>query len=231
MVKRKLARFSEMKTFKNVIQPSFNEVFECDYKLKGNWGKQFFKNNKPIVLELGCGKGEYSIGLAIKFPEKNFIGIDIKGARIWRGAKTAIDNNIANVGFIRTKIDFICSFFAKDEISEIWLTFSDPQPKKAHKRLTSSRFLSYYQKLMIDNGVINLKTDNTNLYNYTLDVVNTNNLEIVNNIYDIYSSENIDSILSIKTFYEQQFLKEEKCINYLKFKLKTNINLEEPEPK
>jgi len=218
-----------MKTFKNVIQPSFEEVFECDYKLKGNWAKKFFKNTNPIVLELGCGKGEYSIGLAKKFPDKNFIGIDIKGARIWRGAKTAIDNNIPNVAFIRTKIDFISSFFAKNEISEIWLTFSDPQPKKAHKRLTSSRFLSYYQKFIIDNGIINLKTDNTNLYKYTIDVVNVNNLEVINNIYDIYSDENIDDILSIKTFYEQQFLKENKCIHYIKFKLKLNINLEEPE--
>jgi tRNA (guanine-N7-)-methyltransferase len=228
VVKRKLARFSEMKTFKNVIQPSFDEIFRCNYKLKGNWARHFFKNNNPIVLELGCGKGEYSIELAKKFPKKNFIGIDIKGARIWQGAKTAITENIENVCFIRTKIDLINSFFSEDEISEIWLTFSDPQPKKAHKRLTSSRFLGYYQKIMIDNGIINLKTDNTNLYKYTLDVIDINNLEIINNNFDIYSKDNINDILSVKTFYEKQFLEENKSIHYIKFKLKTEITLEEP---
>ncbi|MEA3316903.1 MAG: tRNA (guanosine(46)-N7)-methyltransferase TrmB [Bacteroidota bacterium] len=228
MVKRKLARFAEMANFKNVVQPKFDEIFQCDYKLKGNWAQDFFRNNSPIVLELGCGKGEYTVGMARKYPEKNFIGIDIKGARIWRGAKTAIEDKISNVAFIRTKIDFINSFFAKNEISEIWLTFSDPQPKKAHKRLSSSRFLGYYQNLLINNGIINLKTDNTDLYKYTLDVIKLNNLEIITNYEDVYAEKNKEDILSIKTFYEQQFLQEEKTIHYIKFKLNTNINLEEP---
>ena len=144
MAKKKLFRFAEMETFDHVIQASFDEVFKKDYKLKGNWNKDFFKNDNPIILELGCGKGEYTIGLAKQNPEINYIGIDIKGARMWRGARTALDEGIKNVAFIRTRVDLINSFFAEDEISEVWVTFPDPQPKKIYKRLTSTRFLGYY---------------------------------------------------------------------------------------
>lgn len=229
MGKKKLSRFAEMETFDHVIQASFDEVFKKDYKLKGNWAKDFFKNDNPIVLELGCGKGEYTIGLAKQNPNINYIGIDIKGARMWRGAKTALDEGINNVGFIRTRIDLINSFFAQNEISEVWVTFPDPQPKKYYKRLTSTRFLGYYQRLLKENGIVNLKTDSQELYTYTRNLVELNNLEKVIDTNDLYNSGIDDQILSIKTFYEQQFLDQGKSITYLKFKLNNIIQLEEPE--
>ena len=229
MGKKKLFRFAEMETFDHVIQASFDEVFQKDYKLKGNWNKEFFKNNKPIVLELGCGKGEYTVGLARKNPDKNYIGIDIKGARMWRGARTAVDEGINNVGFIRTRIDLINSFFGPEEVSEIWVTFPDPQPKKYYKRLTSSRFLGYYQNFLKQNGIVNLKTDSAELYAYTKRVVELNQLEVLSDTNDLYNSEIADEILSIKTFYEQQFLEQGKAITYIRFKLKNDIQLEEPE--
>ena len=217
-----------METFDHVIQASFDEVFKKDYKLKGNWNKDFFKNDNPIILELGCGKGEYTIGLAKQNPEINYIGIDIKGARMWRGARTALDEGIKNVAFIRTRVDLINSFFAEDEISEVWVTFPDPQPKKIYKRLTSTRFLGYYQKLLIENGIVNLKTDSAELYAYTKKVVALNNLKTLIDTNDLYNSGIVDNILSIKTFYEQQFLEQGKPITYIKFKLNNSIQLEEP---
>ena len=229
MGKKKLFRFAEMETFDHVVQASFDEVFKTDYKLKGNWAKDFFKNNNPIVLELGCGKGEYTVGLAKQNPDINYIGIDIKGARMWRGARTALDEGIKNVGFIRTRIDLINSFFAEAEISEVWVTFPDPQPKKYYKRLTSTRFLGYYQKLLTENGIVNLKTDSADLYRYTRNLVDLNKLEKLIDTNDLYNSGIVDKILSIKTFYEQQFLEQGKPITYLKFKLNNSIQLEEPE--
>ena len=217
-----------MATFNNVIQASFDEVYKKDYKLKGNWNKDFFKNNNPIVLELGCGKGEYTVGLAKQNPDVNYIGIDIKGARMWRGAKTAIEEGIKNVAFIRTRVDLTNSFFAENEISEVWVTFPDPQPKKYYKRLTSTRFLDYYQKFLKNNGIVNLKTDSLELYEYTNKVVDLNKLEVLINTNDLYNSGIVDDILSIKTFYEQQFLEQGKAITYLKFKLRSKIDLEEP---
>ena len=228
MAKKKLARFAEMATFNNVIQASFDEVYKKDYKLKGNWNKDFFKNNNPIVLELGCGKGEYTIGLAKQNPDINYIGIDIKGARMWRGAKTAIEEGIKNVAFIRTRVDLTNSFFAENEISEVWVTFPDPQPKKYYKRLTSTRFLNYYQNFLKNKGIVNLKTDSLELYEYTNKVVDLNKLEVLINTNDLYNSRIVDDILSIKTFYEQQFLEQGKAITYLKFKLRSKIDLEEP---
>ena len=228
MAKKKLFRFAEMETFDHVIQASFDEVFKKDYKLKGNWNKDFFNNDNPIILELGCGKGEYTVGLAKQNPEINYIGIDIKGARMWRGARTALDEGIKNVAFIRTRVDLINSFFAEDEISEVWVTFPDPQPKKIYKRLTSTRFLGYYQKLLIENGIVNLKTDSAELYAYTKKVVALNNLKILIDTNDLYNSGIVDNILSIKTFYEQQFLEQGKPITYIKFKLNNSIQLEEP---
>jgi len=227
--KKKLFRFAEMETFDHVIQASFDEVFQKDYKLKGNWNTDFFKNTNPIVLELGCGKGEYTVGLAKLNPNINYVGIDIKGARMWRGARTAKDDNMNNVAFVRTRIDLINSFFAPEEISEIWITFPDPQPKKSHKRLTSSRFLGYYQKFVKNDGIINLKTDSAELYAYTKKVVELNQLEVLADTDDLYRSTIVDEILSIRTFYEQQFLGKGKPITYLRFKLKNNIYLEEPE--
>ncbi|OFX49396.1 MAG: tRNA (guanosine(46)-N7)-methyltransferase TrmB [Bacteroidetes bacterium GWC2_33_15] len=229
MVKRKLIRFAEMETFNHVVQAPFDEVFQKDYKLKGNWNKDFFKNNNPIILELGCGKGEYTVGLARQNTEINFIGVDIKGARMWRGAKTAIESGMKNVGFLRTRIDLINSFFAESEISEIWITFPDPQPKKQFKRLTSTRFLGYYQKLIVQNGIIHLKTDSAELYAYTQKLVELNKLEIDICTDNLYNSEIVDPVLSIKTFYEQQFLMKGKPITYIKFKLDIYKNLEEPE--
>ena len=229
MGKKKLFRFAEMETFDHVIQASFDEVFQKDYKLKGNWNTDFFKNTNPIVLELGCGKGEYTVGLAKLNPNINYVGIDIKGARMWRGARTAKDDNMNNVAFVRTRIDLINSFFAPEEISEIWITFPDPQPKKSHKRLTSSRFLGYYQKFVKNDGIINLKPDSAELYAYTKKVVELNQLEVLADTDDLYRSTIVDEILSIRTFYEQQFLGKGKPITYLRFKLKNNIYLEEPE--
>ncbi len=218
-----------METFDHVIQASFDEVFKKDYKLKGFWAKEFFKNENPVVLELGCGKGEYTVGLAKQNPAINYIGIDIKGARMWRGARTALDEGIKNVGFIRTRIDLINSFFAQGEISEVWVTFPDPQPKKYYKRLTSTRFLGYYQKLLKENGIVNLKTDSQELFTYTRNLVDLNKLEKLIDTNDLYNSGIDDNILSIKTFYEQQFLEQGKPITYLKFRLNTTVELEEPE--
>ncbi|MBI4645298.1 MAG: tRNA (guanosine(46)-N7)-methyltransferase TrmB [Bacteroidia bacterium] len=221
MGKNKLQRFAEMAAFDNVFQPRFDEIYEKSFRFRGKWNSEYFRKLNPIVLELGCGKGEYTVNLAKRFPEKNYIGVDIKGARIWKGAKYALENKIQNVAFIRTKIEFINSFFANDEISEIWLTFPDPQEKKkrAEKRLTSPRFLNYYRQLLHDNGVIHLKTDNTVLFQYTLALIRENNLEIIAATDNLYNTGFADNILSIKTFYEEQFLKQGKNIAYICFKL------------
>ena len=171
MTKRKLERFTEMAHFRNVLQPGFDEVFGRKHPIMGKWHDTFFGNDNPIVIELGCGKGEYTVGLAKKFPEKNFIGIDIKGSRMWRGAKSAIEENLKNTGFLRTRIEFINSFFDKDEVDEIWLTFPDPQPKKSNKRLSSCRFLNMYSNFLKQEGYIHLKTDSELLYSYTLNKI------------------------------------------------------------
>lgn len=228
MSKGKLKKFAEVETFKNVLQPKFDEIFRTEYKLKGQWNNQFFKNNNPITLELGCGKGEYTVGLAKMFPERNFIGFDIKGSRIWKGAKEAIEKDINNAAFVRARIDHINSFFNKDEVEEIWLTFSDPQLKKPLKRLTSSKFLSYYQKIMVDNGIINLKTDSVVLYQYTLALAKHNNLEIEVAIDNIYASDEVDEVLSIRTYYEQSWLEQGLKSHYLRFRLNNQIRLQEP---
>ncbi|MDD4384123.1 MAG: tRNA (guanosine(46)-N7)-methyltransferase TrmB [Bacteroidales bacterium] len=230
MGKNKLRRFAENETFGNLFQPSFSEVRENDHELKGNWHSHFFKNNNPIVLELGCGKGEYTVNLAKKYPAKNFIGIDIKGARLWKGAKEAFESNMENVAFIRNRIENINSFFSKDEVSEIWVTFPDPQPKKknALKRLTSSRFLTYYQQFAIQNCIVHLKTDSQELHEYTKAVIEQNmlhTLECTNNLYD---SELSNPALTIRTYYEQKFLEQGKPITYIKFELDSHKELKEP---
>jgi len=219
--KNKLARWTELDSYNNVIQPEIGEVSGKDHPIKGRWNMEIFKNGNPLVLELGCGKGEYSIGLAKRFPEKNFIGVDIKGARMWRGAKTSNELKMSNVAFLRTRIEFINSFFTTDEVDEIWVTFPDPHPglRNSNKRLTSPWFLNMYRQFIRNNGLIHLKTDNSELYNYTKSVVELNGLEIVYTTDDLYSQELADEILSIRTHYEQIFLNAGFKINYIRFRL------------
>jgi tRNA (guanine-N7-)-methyltransferase len=218
--KNKLARWTELGSYNNVIQPKIADVSGKDHPIKGNWRKKLFKNENPIVLELGCGKGEYTIGLANKFHDNNFIGIDIKGARMWRGAKSADEQKLPNVAFLRTRIEFINSFFATNEVNEIWITFPDPHPggRNSNKRLTSPWFLNSYRLFLKDKGLVHLKTDNTELFNFTKTVVTYNNLATVFSTDDLYS-ERIDNILSIRTHYEKIFLDAGLKINYLSFRL------------
>ena len=218
-----------MQGFDHVYQPSYSEVLDKDYHLKGKWKKSVFNNTNPIVLELGCGKGEYSVGLAERYPEKNFIGIDIKGARLFRGAKTAIQKGLTNVAFIRTRVDFIQSFFAKNEISEIWFTFPDPQPKKIRKRLSSTWFLTRYVHFLVNNAIIHLKTDNDLFYEYTKALVLENNFEINYASNNVYNNQTLpEEVLNIQTFYEKQFLAKNKNINYLEFHLHNMLSFKEP---
>lgn len=220
MGKDKFKRFQENLTFRCMIQPEFSEIFGRDHKFKGGWGN-FFGNNKPIVLELGCGRGEYTVNLAKMFPERNFIGIDIKGARMWRGAKTATEEGMDNVAFLRTRIEFIGSFFAENEVSEIWITFPDPQldKKRVKKRLTSPQFLTAYAKLLRFDAPIHLKTDSNHLHRYTKAVVKANGLPVEACSDDIYGTGFADDVLSIKTTYETRFLGEGLPITYLRFNL------------
>ncbi len=230
--KNKLQRFADNEVFPNVIQPQFEEIFHKEYKLKNQWKSEYWHNTNPIVLELGCGKGEYTVALAQANPEKNYIGIDIKGARFWRGAKTALDNDVKNAAFLRTRIEFIDSFFGANEVDEIWITFPDPQLRKkcAKKRLTSSRFLNMYRAMLQPNAVVNLKTDSKELYNYTKTLLEQNKQEILVATDDLYNSGMCDEILSIKTQYESFYLAQGKPITYLKFRLSGVIEpLLEPE--
>jgi tRNA (guanine-N7-)-methyltransferase len=227
--KNKLARWNELGSFDNVIQPEIGEIAGKDHPVKGKWRKEIFKNQNPVVLELGCGKGEYTVGLASRFPNKNFIGVDIKGARMWRGAKTSNEQKLSNVAFLRTRIEFITSFFIPDETDEIWITFPDPHPGRSNsnKRLTSPWFLNSYCRLLKNGGLIHLKTDNIELYNYTRAVVNINNLETVFATTDLYSENLSDDILSIRTHYETIFLKSGLKINYTCFRINKNIIIED----
>lgn len=218
-----------MKEFKNVFQPGFREVYQNEYRLKGKWAAEHFKNTNPIVLELGCGKGEYTVGLAKRHPNTNFIGIDIKGARIWRGAKTAIEKDLKNVAFVRSSIDLVGSIFDKNEIDEIWLTFSDPQPKKPKKRLSSSLFLNRYINFLKPNGIIHLKTDSNLLFEYTHALVKENKFLINFISRDIYADVELpEPVTGIQTFYEKQFLGEGKKIHYLEFKIVNAPEIIEP---
>lgn len=220
-----------MESFQHVIQPELDEIFRTDYILKGNWSKNQFKNQNPIVLELGCGKGEYTVVLARNFPDKNFIGVDIKGARIWRGAKTAREKGLSNVCFLRTRIEFIESFFDKNEIEEIWLTFPDPQLKKNRikKRLSGAMFLNSYRSFLKQDGSIHLKTDNLELHKYTLALLEKNKLPVLNVTSDLYSGVLPNEFLSTKTYYEEKFLRHGIKITYLQFQLTGNKKVEELE--
>lgn len=221
MGKDKLRKFRENLTFDCFIQPEFDDIFHRDHPLKGNWRKEFFHNDNPIVLELGCGKGEYTVALAERDPSRNYIGIDIKGARMWRGAKTATEQGMQNVGFVRTRIEFINGFFAQNEVSEIWITFPDPQLKtrRAKKRLTSPLFLEYYARFLDPSGSVNLKTDSKHMYAYTSEVIRHYSLACEVSEPDIYGSGYADEVLSVKTAYEQQFLRMGLPITYTRFSL------------
>lgn len=222
--KNKLKRFKENETFANVVQPSRKELTAGNFSLKGNWGPNFFKNNQPIALELGCGKGEYTVNLAKKYPDKNFIGVDIKGARFWRGAKTALEENLKNVGFLRTQIELIDLCFAEREVDEIWITFPDPQLKykRTKHRLTNSAFLNRYRSILKPDGVIHLKTDSEFMHGYTLGLLHGLKEEIEYAHHDIYGSQGTpDEVTTIQTFYEKGYLEEGKKITYVRFKLRS----------
>ncbi len=216
--KNKLQRFAENLTFQNLFQYSYEEVMN-GFPLKGRWHEEFFKNKGDIVVEMGCGKGEYTVGLARKFPEKNFIGVDIKGARMWRGLKTTRDEGLKNVAFIRTRIELIPFYFGINEVSEVWITFPDPQIKaiKEKKRLTSPRFLSRYKQFLRPGGVIHLKTDALLLYDYTRGVIDEGGHKLLYANEDIYGSGLDNEVTQIQTFYEKKWLEYDTPIRYLKF--------------
>lgn len=220
MRKNKLERFAETATFKNFIQthPYFSPE---SHELKGNWANHFFKNSNPVILELGCGKGEYTLGLALKNPDQNYLGVDIKGARMWRGAKTAIENNIGNAGFLRTHIGQIEKFFAKNEISGIWITFPDPQPQKprTRKRLTSKPFLCRYENILTPDAIIHLKTDNKPFFDFTLETISCYGHKLHFYTHDLYGSGLTGDATEIQTFYEKMFLDQNQKICYLNFSL------------
>ncbi|HKR06087.1 MAG TPA: tRNA (guanosine(46)-N7)-methyltransferase TrmB [Bacteroidia bacterium] len=216
MGKNKLKRFEEIKTFEKVFQPKV-DFHSPDHELKGKWNEKIFLNDHPIVLELGCGRGEYTIGMAKEYPEKNFIGIDIKGARLWRGAKTAHLENFTNAAFLRIRIELIEKFFAENEVSEIWLTFPDPQLResKENKRLSSPHFLEKYKRMFGKRGLLHLKTDSKTLFEYTLEILKNEKSKILFSTNDLYHSDVKDAILSIQTTYETIFRKAGKNICYL----------------
>ena len=233
MGKGKLAKFAEMETFSNVFQYPFSVVDNVPFEMKGHWRELYFKNNHPVVLELGCGKGEYTVELARLYPEMNFIGVDIKGARMWTGAKQALEAGLKNVAFLRTNIEIIDRFFAESEVQEIWLTFSDPQMKNAHKRLTSTFFLNRYRKFLVDGGIVHLKTDSNFLFTYTTCMVKEDKLPVVFSTEDLYHTEGLDEethkILSIQTYYESMWIERGLNIRYMKFLLPQQGELVEPE--
>ena len=218
MPKKKLVHFQENLTFPHLFQPSYAEI-ASGFSLFSKWGSDFFFNSNPIVLELGCGKGEYTVGLAGRYPLINFIGIDLKGARLWRGARTVQEKSMKNVAFIRTRVDQINNLFCPGEIAEIWITFPDPQKGKERKRLTAPVFLNRYHKILNINGLIHLKTDDEGLYNYTMGILADYGHTVLYHTTDLYNSDCCDDVVSIRTFYENKWLEEGKKICYIRFKL------------
>ena len=232
MGKGKLAKFADMDTYENVFQYPFRVMDNTPFAMQGHWREQYFHNDNPIVLELGCGKGEYTVGLAKLYPDINFIGVDIKGARMWTGATQALQEGLKNVAFLRTNIEIIDRFFAEDEVQEIWLTFSDPQMKNPRKRLTSTWFLNRYRHFLVDGGIIHLKTDSNFLFTYTNYLVEKNGLPLLFRTEDLYHDERTDEItkkiLSIQTYYESMWIARGLNIKYMKFQLPGEGQLEEP---
>lgn len=254
MSKGKLAKFADMASYPHVFEYPFSVVEDVPFEMRGRWREQFFKNDNPIVLELGCGRGEYAVGLARRYPNRNFIGVDIKGARMWSGATEALQEGLTNVAFLRTNIEIIDRFFAPDEVQEIWLTFSDPQMKKATKRLTSTYFLQRYRHFLVDGGLVHLKTDSNFLFTYTKYVTEVNHLPVEACTEDLYAlsrkgtqeegavrasekasqplcgdAEGASLDLSIRTYYEQQWISRGLTIKYLRFRLPVEGELVEPE--
>lgn len=231
MSKGKLQKFAEMETFKNVFQYPYSVIENVPFEMKGKWREEYFHNDNPIVLELGCGKGEYTVGLARMFPNINFIGVDIKGARMHTGAKQALEEGLDNAAFLRTNIEIIDRFFAQGEVQEIWLTFSDPQMKNPRKRLTSTYFMERYRHFLVDGGLVHLKTDSNFLFTYTKYMVEKNSLPVLMATEDLYHDDSLDddtrSILSIHTYYENQWIERGLNIKYMKFRLPQEGKLEE----
>lgn len=229
MGKGKLAKFADMKEYPHVFEYPFSVADDVPFDMKGHWGSEFFHNDNPIILELGCGRGEYTIGLARMYPDKNFIGVDIKGARMWTGATTAYKEVMKNVAFLRTNIEIIERFFAAGEVSEIWLTFSDPQMKKVTKRLTSTYFMNRYRKFLVPDGLVHLKTDSNFMFTYTKYMIEENKLPVEFMTEDLYHSGLVDDILGIQTYYEQMWIDRGLNIRYIKFRLPQEGELKEPD--
>lgn len=226
MGKNKLKKFADMDTYDCVFQYPFSRLRDEGFEMRGKWRQRFFGNDNPIVLELGCGKGEYTVGLARQRRDRNYIGVDIKGARMWTGASQAVAENMTNVAFLRTSIELIESFFDAGEVDEIWITFPDPQMKKSSKRLTSDRFLGIYSRILRDGGIINLKTDSPFLYTYTSRLVAANALEVIDETDDLYATPDDKPVKEIKTYYEQQWLARGKTIKYISFRLPLDRRIE-----
>ena len=232
MGKGKLAKFADMETYENVFQYPFSVIDNVPFEMRGHWREQYFHNDHPIVLELGCGKGEYTVELAKLYPDVNFIGVDIKGARMWTGATQALKGGLKNVAFLRTNIEIIERFFAEDEVQEIWLTFSDPQMKNPRKRLTSTYFMERYRKFLVDGGIIHLKTDSNFLFTYTTYMVEKNHLPVIVSTTDLYAAAENPSLkeaAAIQTYYESMWIARGLNIKYMKWQLPKNVALEEPD--
>ena len=233
MSKGKLAKFADMERYENVFQYPYSVVEQVPFEMKGRWNECYFRNDHPIVLELGCGKGEYTVELAKLYPEVNFIGVDIKGARMWTGATQALQEGLKNVAFLRTNIEVIDRFFTPGEVTEIWLTFSDPQMKNPRKRLTSTWFMQRYRHFLADGGIVHLKTDSNFLFTYTTYMVEKTGLPLLFRTEDLYHTEGIDEetrrILAIRTYYESMWIDRGLNIRYMKFRLPQKGELVEPE--
>jgi tRNA (guanine-N7-)-methyltransferase len=228
--KNKLSKFAEMETFSHVFQVSSHLLRNgFQFEMKGMWCEQFFKNSNPVVLELGCGKGEYTVGLARMFSDKNFIGVDIKGARMWTGARQAKELGLKNVVFLRTDIEMIHLLFGQNEVSEIWLTFPDPQMKKTTKRLTATNFIRSYLSFLNSGGIVHLKTDSNFMFTYTNEMIKVNGFQVLQRITDLYAEKEINDVLKLKTYYEQQWLERGLTIKYLEFIPESRELFVEPE--
>lgn len=233
MSKGKLAKFADMAKYENVFQYPYSVAEHVPFDMKGRWRDMYFHNDNPIVLELGCGRGEYTVELAKLYPDMNFIGVDIKGARMWTGATQALNEKLGNVAFLRTNIEIIDRFFGPGEVQEIWLTFSDPQMKNVRKRLTGTAFMERYRKFLVDGGLIHVKTDSNFLFTYTTLMAGHNNLPVLFRTEDLYHTGGLDEdtlrILSIQTYYESQWIGRGLNIRYMKFRLTAGDELTEPD--